>query len=199
MPTGYTCAIKDGISFDDFVMRCARAFGALVDMRDESLDAPIPEKFEPSNYHQEKIKELEEEKAKLKKKLESGAHISECELEYEKAVEVYEKSVKNKTELRARYLDMLHKVREWVPPTDEHVELKRFMVNQLNQSIDFDCDTSILTIPKLLTPTEWFSQKMDRILNDILYHREEYLKEVLRVADRNVWLKALRDSLKKEK
>ncbi|KKK60691.1 hypothetical protein LCGC14_3021870, partial [marine sediment metagenome] len=30
MPTGYTACIKDGISFEKFVMQCARAMGACV-------------------------------------------------------------------------------------------------------------------------------------------------------------------------
>ena len=60
MPSGYTAAIKDGITFSDFAMNCARAFGALISMRDEPLDAPIPERVEPTDYHAEKIKKAEE-------------------------------------------------------------------------------------------------------------------------------------------
>jgi len=35
MPTGYTNCIKDGVTFEQFVWKCARAMGALVMMRDE--------------------------------------------------------------------------------------------------------------------------------------------------------------------
>jgi len=50
MPTGYTLDLYDGknITFKEFVMKCAGAFGALISMKDESLDAPIPEHLEPS-------------------------------------------------------------------------------------------------------------------------------------------------------
>ena len=34
MPTGYTDKIKDGITFKEYAMGCARAFGALITMRD---------------------------------------------------------------------------------------------------------------------------------------------------------------------
>ena len=34
MPTGYTYKIGEGASFKEFVMACARAFGACVEMRD---------------------------------------------------------------------------------------------------------------------------------------------------------------------
>jgi hypothetical protein len=35
MPTGYTDKIKDGISFEEFVLSCARQFGACISMRDD--------------------------------------------------------------------------------------------------------------------------------------------------------------------
>ena len=44
MPTGYTYDLYDGkdIEFPDFVMKCARAFGALIEIRDDPMDAAIP-------------------------------------------------------------------------------------------------------------------------------------------------------------
>jgi hypothetical protein len=64
MPTGYTAAIKDGISFQQFAMACARAFGALVMMRDEPSSAPIPD-FQPSNFHVEHLELARAELARL--------------------------------------------------------------------------------------------------------------------------------------
>jgi hypothetical protein len=59
MPTGYTAKLmEEGQSFPEFAMRCARNFGALIMMRDESLDVPIPEQFEPSDYYRKKLSEL---------------------------------------------------------------------------------------------------------------------------------------------
>ncbi len=62
MPTGYTADIAKGITFQQYAWSCARAFGALVMMRDEPSDAPIPEAFTPSDYH---VKALAEARAKL--------------------------------------------------------------------------------------------------------------------------------------
>jgi len=65
MPTGYTAKLMEsGQTFQDFVMQCARAFGACVMMRDDPMDAPIPERFEPSDYN---VKRLAEAKAELVK------------------------------------------------------------------------------------------------------------------------------------
>ncbi len=57
MPTGYTAAVQNGTvtRFADFAMNCARAFGALVELRDE-MDAPIPDTFKPSTHHSESLK-----------------------------------------------------------------------------------------------------------------------------------------------
>jgi hypothetical protein len=71
MPTGYTCIIEDkpDVTFAEYVWRCARAFGALLSMREDSLDAPIPDelKSEDTDYYktayekakQETVKELD--------------------------------------------------------------------------------------------------------------------------------------------
>src|SRR5687768_6886698 len=58
MPTGYTHPVVDGkiTEFNDFALSCARAFGALITMRDDAMDAPIPEEFKPeTNYHDDRI------------------------------------------------------------------------------------------------------------------------------------------------
>lgn len=68
MATGYTCDVSDGkiTTLRDFALRCARAFGALITMRDEPFDAPIPEKFEPhTDYHDKAIREAREQLEKL--------------------------------------------------------------------------------------------------------------------------------------
>jgi hypothetical protein len=52
MPTGYTSDLYGGKEqdFRSFALSCARAFGALITMRDDPVDTPIPERFEPSTY-----------------------------------------------------------------------------------------------------------------------------------------------------
>jgi len=59
MPTGYTYPVVEGkiTEFSDFALSCARAFGALITMRDDPHDTPIPETFEPSDYNAKKLAE----------------------------------------------------------------------------------------------------------------------------------------------
>ena len=63
MATGYTHSIKNDITFEQFALLCARAFGACIEMRDDPTDKPIPKKFKVDSYH---AKELKEAKTKLK-------------------------------------------------------------------------------------------------------------------------------------
>jgi hypothetical protein len=194
MPTGYTADIKDGISFEQFVWTCARAFGALVMMRDDSMDAPIPERFEPSDTYK---KWLLEERAKL------GALVAMSVEEVAAAAEAaylerhasWARRRAEKTELRNRYSEMLAKVVQWEPPTPEHQGLKDFMAQQLRESIDFDCGEKYDDEPQRLEPTDWHNQQVENTRKAIARHLQSHTEEHQRAESRNGWLKALRDSV----
>jgi len=58
MPTGYTYPVQDGkiTELRDFALLCTRGFGALIMMRDEPMDAPIPETLGANTqYHDEAL------------------------------------------------------------------------------------------------------------------------------------------------
>jgi len=198
MPTGYTLDLYDGkdITFEEFALRCARAFGALISMRDEPIDAPIPERFEPSDYH---LKELEKAKKRLKeiKKWDEETAEQEAVRAYQEALKKREEFVKKNNLIRKRYEDMLSKVQKWKPPTIEHVNLKQFMIQQLVESIEYDC--FIPEMPQRLSGEEYKEQQIKKALSDIDYHEREYAEEVNRVYERNRWLLSLRESLKIDK
>ena len=196
MPTGYTSEIADGITFEKFVMNCARAFGALASMRDDSVDAAIPEQFEPHAYHKE---HLEETQAAIKEirgmSLETASQKANAE--YQLVLEANEKAIQNAIELRGKYNAMLAQVEAWNIPTPNHWGLKEFMAEQIQQSIEFDCDTKYWhdNKPKWCYANEWLAQKRAKLLRDLEYHAEEWEKDKKRTARNNAWLKALRDSL----
>jgi hypothetical protein len=196
MPTGYTTSIKDGISFKDFIMQCARAMGACISMRDDPLDKPIPDKFEPSIWHKERIKETREALETLDKLLASELEWKGKQ-EYEKNEKQNRESIENMIDLRIKYKTMLIQVRDWQPPTSDHQDLKDFMIEQITGSIDFDCDTSYYEKKEitLLTGQQWLEKEKARLLRDLTYHGKEDMEELERVSGRNHWIKALRDSL----
>lgn len=198
MPTGYTAHIADGITFNEFVMVCARGMGALIMMRDEPMDAPIPERFEPSDYHgkEKVVAEMELNRLRSMTPVETeDAARAEFMEESARHVEAMQKN----DDLLQKYEAMLADVRAWQPPTPDHEGMKKFMVEQITGSIDFDCDNGYYreNAPKRLNGSEWLKKKIAAARHDIDYHRKEHDKEVERTESRNAWLKALRDSLGK--
>src|SRR5690349_4914266 len=138
MPTGYTAAITKDMPLETFVWLCARAFGALVTMRDDPMDAPIPQKLEPSAHYRDSL-----ERAR-KRLLEVQAWTPEDALadlvrrrEQEDANMAKYRAEREET--RRGYVRMLSLVEAWQPPTPDHWELKKFMLEQITGSIKFDC------------------------------------------------------------
>jgi len=196
MPTGYTDIISKGISFEEFVMSCARAFGACITMRDDPMDKPIPDKFEPSDYHKKALAQERRNLSKLNGMTEQQAG-SAAKREYEvEQNRIAESTAKNK-DLMDKYNDMLRQVNAWIPPTPEHSELKKFMADQITKSIDFDDMSKYYNEhpPKLLTGKEWLAIRKADTLRSIDYHTKEYAKEVETCEGRSTWVRALRDSL----
>lgn len=197
MPSGYTqiVAENDNVSFKDFALRCARNFGALVTMRDVRLDAPIPERFEPSDFYKNIY---EEAKAKYDDFLANPPSEEEIDKKYAEYVAKEKKNEEDERKSRAiqrkRYEAMLAKVRKWEPPTSEHENLKEFMIRQLEESIDWDCreyNVRVLSREgwiKVCLSVDVFKRRMDSYF-------EDWQAEVAKTEERNRWLKDLRESL----
>lgn len=112
MPTGYTHKVQEGTitEFKDFALSCARAFGALITMRDDPMDATIPDVIEPDGYYAECVAERKSEFERLQ-----SMSVDQQTLAYiadKKHDEDYrqQRIERNKSE-RQRYEAMLAKVR----------------------------------------------------------------------------------------
>jgi hypothetical protein len=195
MPTGYTAAIAGGITFEQFAMQCARAFGALVTMRDDPSDAPIPDRIEPSTHYQEW---LEREHVELNRLMAfTAADVErEAEADYQLQVEAHADRMKKAADLQAKYESMLERVNAWTPPSSDHQGLKDFMIQQITESIRFDCNTSYDEPPHRKAPAEWIADKLERARADLARYEDEHRKEVERAASRTAWVQSLRASLK---
>lgn len=199
MPTGYTAGVADGkiATLRDFAWACARGMGALITMRDDPHDAPVPEQFKPStSYHDDIL-------STVRDILGSVPHLSadECDrrakFDFDTEMESHLRYAREKNEQRARYRDMICKVEAW-KPDDEVLSLKEFMLSQLKDSVEFDCPERPSYEPKppvRLTGEKWREQILEKASRDLAYHATERDKEIQRTAGRNKWLKALRASL----
>ena len=199
MPTGYTYAVATGevTEFKDYARRCARAFGASIEMRDAPADAEIPEKIEPqTEYHEKGM-------AGARQRLKFLRNASDAEIEAatrdanQEARDAHEKRLSEQRATENRYRTMLAKVEAWEPPTADHTQLKSFMVEQLHTTIDAD-GSSRAEEPEDLSPDEWKANAIADAEWSLSYHTEERRKEIERAATRNTWLSDLRRSLDDE-
>lgn len=99
---------------------------------------------------------------------------------------------------KSRYEAMLAKVREWLPPTADHVGLKDFMIQQLTESIRFDCSPNMDKydpLPDPISGREWRAKRLESLTRDIEYHSKENVAEIACTNGRNEWLAELRKSV----
>ncbi len=197
MPSGYTAKLADGEqSFEDFVWGVARGFGALIEMRDAPLDAPIPEAFAASTYHLDAMNKAQADLASLQG-VSDKALLDEQATERAAAVRRRDRYVTERREQAERYNRMLAKVRAWEPPTAEHENLKATMIQQLEESLQFDCGGSWTPeVPDELSAADYRAKERAKFERDIAYHAKHYAEDVERTAKRNEWTRALRGSLR---
>lgn len=193
MPTGYTYQVESGemTELAPFVMTCARAFGALVMMRDEPLDAPIPEAFMPSDYAAKRVADARAElDAALSMTIEQAAEASKAD--HARGVASAQQERARTIEHQARYTAMRAKVDAWTPPTSDHVGLKTFMLEQI------DISARHPYMPEDPAPMDADAYMHGRRANAakaLARAIEDFAGEVNRARERTEWVRALRESI----
>lgn len=198
MPTGYTADIEKGITFKQFALNCAQAFGACISMRDDPIGTPIPDEFKPSTYNRDRLRECRGRIAQIEAMTDEEC-AKEAGKEYLAAVEGNRLRVEANTELRRKYQAMLSEVMGWNPPSKDHVGLKNFMRDQIQESIRFDCGHVYTEKEWRKSGPEWRRLKLEELRQDVARHEKEWQAEKARVAERNEWVRKLRESLEAAK
>lgn len=194
MPTGYTSEIYNGesVSPKDYLITCARAFGATVSMREEPLSADIPE-FKPSNFYENALyTELKRLDRYLNMSLEEAS--VEVENQYQNKLVQHNKEIEERKHLLKRYNDTLNGVEKWNPPTTEHYNLKEFAIDQLKQSIKADCEGFSRTVVKE-DPKEYLEMRINMSNENIDRYKKMHQEEIDKVNKRNEWVNKLKESL----
>lgn len=179
MPTGLTYKIseQDDASFEDFVWRCARHTGALIHMRDDRADAEpvLPKK---SEYYVEALVKANENLVKYKK-MTLDEVVAEFDQDFEELQKNSLESIQKSNALRKRYETMLVKVKAWEVPSPDHQGLKDLMISQLNDSIEYDCNTSyyedqLLTRKvSMETAAQWLIDQIRSAEHDVIYYTKK--------------------------
>lgn len=194
MPTGYTSIIEEkDATFEEYVWRCARAFGALVTLRDDSLDVPVPAELKPSQHHAEWAAEA---RAKLDRLANLIAEEAErlAREDYERRAAAHRERVENGAKVAARYAAMRAKVADWQPPTPEHVGLKEFMLQQIDLCAK-DGFAPYDGPPRHEPVRAWVERQRAEAAADVLRYEAGQREEEARTAKRNEWIAALRASV----
>jgi hypothetical protein len=205
MPTGYTAGIIDGDikTFKEYATLCMRAFGGTIHMRDESLDTEYKPRI-ASDYHKTNYEELE---IKLNnfKKITPSEYVNEYKTNINNSIKSYKGFIDNAKENEKRLKNMLVSALKYTPPTNEHIGIRDFMVNQLQETIKFDgnyeyYEEKIEELQKDLLNIDAekiYQEEIDDILKSIDYHKVEYEKELKRVEESNKWVTDFLNSLEK--
>lgn len=198
MPTGYTDSVQDGkiTEVKDFILNCSKGFGAFIHMRDDNLSPEIKYQ-EVGDYYPRKLESV-------KRELEEFEKLSDEEIQnrldksYQDKIEQQKKSLADFDKRKKRYLVMLEKVATWIPPTEDHMKLKEFALEQLNNSIELECsDRSreyYLQEPYKYTLEEYKNTMIKGFLKNIEYYSKSYREEIERVENANKWIKDLVES-----
>ena len=200
MPTGYTAKICDGEqSFSEFVLGCARAFGACVEQRDDPMDdLPKIPKTNDQERHERDLARSKEELTDLRKmskadRIELGSKKQKKEIAYLK------KALKERKVVRARLDKMLKQVKDWSSPSKDHDELKKFMLEQLATTIKHDGGVEYykerLSEEESKTPLDYFDETMESAKWRVESAKENIKKSKLRTTGRSKWITDLYESL----
>jgi asparagine synthetase B (glutamine-hydrolysing) len=193
MPTGYTCIIEDGATFEQFVWRCARGVGMLANMREESMDAVVPEAFTPGEYYVKSVEEARTRLYDLERMTVAEAAVKARE-EYDEAIaENVERHEKARL-VRDRYLAMRDHVAAWEPPTADHQPMKKFMLEQIDESMRFDRHVYQVELPTL-DGASWLADEKSDALKDLDRAEKSLAEEIKRTDTRNRWIRQLRLSV----
>ena len=171
MPTGYTAPVKDGETTDlaDYALSCARAFGALVMLRDSDQSLAATKRYiaeetylrpEEDSYH---TRSLAQAKARIEslKRMTDDEIMQAAQQAVDERLASNEQYAQEKALTKQRYETMLVKVRAWDPPTEDHERFKEFMESQLTESIDFDCGDFEMPVPALpASASIWRAQQL---------------------------------------
>lgn len=203
MPTGYTAGIIDGTTktFEQFAKQCARNFGAMIMMRDEPLDAPWKPR-EPSDYH---TKEMARAKRVIEYMMqaEDDDIVADRYEELIKSRDYHADALEKERAAEAKLKQFLAKAKAYQSPSTQHDGIKAFMIKQIEETIDFDCNHKYHTEAlsrieegiKTLNANTVRSEALEKAERDLAYHTTEYKKDVAICNESNEWVRIFFESI----
>lgn len=199
MPSGYTYAIYNGDTTDpkEFILTAARGLGFLIHMRDDSHDTPIRKREVPDeNSHS--VKTLNE----YRHKYQWYMTASDAELLIDQEREIAEakdfawEAEKKYTAIRERYVSVMDKLKQWSPTTEAGQRVKEYGLEQLVESIKFDCDHNPWDfVPERITAGKYREKKVAFYTRMVMSYDEVVERERESAEATNRWIDELMQDL----
>lgn len=183
---------KGELTFEEFVWQCARDGHALVSMRGEPMDAPIPLSFEydDAEYYQKEIEQWSAELAMVSKFSESEWD-EYLEKRHAKDLEDYKHFRESCLAADANCRGMLEKVQAWTPPNGEITEFRKMLIEHLEKPMK----VKISPGPNRLTKEGVLEE-----INGLIKDAKKWLEMGSRHnKESSEWIQALEDSVPRPK
>jgi hypothetical protein len=192
VPTGYTSIVEDhdAVTFEQYLWRCARAFGAFIMQRDDGLDATVPLERVPAPYYETYARECRERLRAAEEMTLDGAALA-MSAANEQTLRFHEEMETSRKKKCAQYDRMRAKVKAWEPPTPEHAALKKFMLEQLDTGYP-DYMRKPEEPPRPATdPEAWRAKEIEEAKANLARAEARVAEEIARCEEATAWIQAL--------
>lgn len=195
MPTTYTSRIIEGKinDFQSFALLCTRNFGACMHMSHLPIDEPYFKRKSDGHYllrigrEKEELRKLE--KISDQALLDNAIEIIKSNINYhkERIIEI--------GKLHAKLEEIRREIDSWVPPGDEYLEIKKFMREQIEITIQKDCDiyyhvhqlSQLDANPEKIDPTKIREERMEFHKASIADFEERHNEDLQKIEDSHQW------------
>jgi len=182
MPTGYTYkVIEEGQSFEDFAKDCTRAFVSW-----DGVDFT-----KPNDYYSKALEEAMDERdeflAKSPDELlkEYNSYKEDQEKENQDYINRYNVSLEN-------YNRVLEQAQAWIPPTPEHEQFKKFMIDQLLISKPTNYYSETFDVRSY---EDWYKDTYVSVIKNVTYYEGKVVEEANKAKGYKEWFDAVMKTL----
>jgi len=198
MATDYTREVGRGeISFRDFVLKCSRISG-MIDIL--AFNDPIPKEFVPAPYHEEDLAKSREQLQRVRNMTLQETE-DEANKRYEQQLEKLNQDREKSDQARRNYELMMGQVRAWQPPAPKYKPIKKFMMGELEKSIQGEnrhYGEFLSKLPEKQTGEEYRARLIETAERGVSADASLYEREVQLAKERTEWARPLLDSLPSE-
>jgi hypothetical protein len=190
MPSSFTAEVYDGTKNDlqSFALRCARGMTYTIHMRDMNFDIPPRLRVFPASLPEE-LRAAEAEVAALEAMSPEEVSVA-AEEDYRRIVAARAEAAAEDEKVRVRYAVMRLKVETWEVP-EALASLKKFMLEQLDESQRHDCGMAVWPEPTRISPQSWHFRALERARRNVAYLLGRISDESQMCEQSNAWITAL--------